>query len=279
VPFHGGLQRRESSMASFTMSIQLELVHSHVYVVDVQPGDICTQFNDSVIKSTKADRRYDAKIARTWEIVERNIKNAPTPDLCCAACSQISQRCSSTAPDNGWRWHSNQKLRPLIFRFLPQRVRIWRLKKVLPYMTAICEAVILMAGEGSRLRGFDKTLLKPFVSVLGRPLIFLYDRCADPRGNQEGEFYRWLRKRSDNCSSQTVNSVRTRPCFIENLEWQNKNGISLLAAANDLTSPFLLTMSDHLFDQSIVGLLLRNAVLDQLNSRARPEAGFDLRYR
>src|SRR5213078_5020217 len=31
------------------------------------------------------------------------------------------------------------------------------------------------------------------------------------------------------------------------------------------TSPFLLTMSDHLFDQSIVELLTRDAVLDQLN--------------
>ena len=48
-------------------------------------------------------------------------------------------------------------------------------------MTRISEAVILMAGEGSRLRqghggqarlrGSDKTFLKPFVLVLGRPLI------------------------------------------------------------------------------------------------------------
>ncbi len=38
-------------------------------------------------------------------------------------------------------------------------------------MTAISEAVILMAGQGSRLRGSDKMPLKPFVPVLGRPLI------------------------------------------------------------------------------------------------------------
>jgi len=48
-------------------------------------------------------------------------------------------------------------------------------------MTPISEAVILMAGEGSRLRhgyggqarlrGSDKTFLKPFVPVRGRPLI------------------------------------------------------------------------------------------------------------
>src|SRR5436190_22596112 len=38
-------------------------------------------------------------------------------------------------------------------------------------MIAISDAVILMAGSGSRLRGSDETFLKPFVPVLGRPLI------------------------------------------------------------------------------------------------------------
>jgi choline kinase len=55
------------------------------------------------------------------------------------------------------------------------------------------------------------------------------------------------------------------PSFIENRDWQKQNGISVLAAANHITSPFLLTMSDHLFDQSIVDLLLCNAALDELN--------------
>src|SRR5439155_20898930 len=38
-------------------------------------------------------------------------------------------------------------------------------------MTSISEAVILMAGEGSRLRGANEGFLKPFVPVLGRQLI------------------------------------------------------------------------------------------------------------
>ena len=43
--------------------------------------------------------------------------------------------------------------------------------KTLRKMTTVSQAVILMAGEGSRLRGSDNTFLKPFVPVLGRPLI------------------------------------------------------------------------------------------------------------
>jgi 1L-myo-inositol 1-phosphate cytidylyltransferase len=44
--------------------------------------------------------------------------------------------------------------------------------------------------------------------------------------------------------------------FIENRDWQKQNGISLLAAADCVSKPFFLTMSDHLFDGALVGRLL-----------------------
>jgi short-subunit dehydrogenase len=128
VPFMAAYNAAKAAMASFTMSIQLELAHSRVYVVDLQPGDICTQFNHSVIKSAKADRRYDANIARTWEVVERNMKNAPTPDL---VARHVLKLVNAVRPPPritvGDAFQS--KIAPLIFRFLPQPVRIWGLKK------------------------------------------------------------------------------------------------------------------------------------------------------
>jgi len=132
-------------------------------------------------------------------------------------------------------------------------------------MTAISEAVILMAGEGSRLRGFDKTLLKPFVPVLGRPLISYTIDALIHAGIKKANFIVGYESGRIIAAVKQLIPSELEPCFIENPNWQKQNGISLLAAVNDLTSPFLLTMSDHLFDQSIVGLLLRNAVLDQLN--------------
>ena len=53
--------------------------------------------------------------------------------------------------------------------------------------------------------------------------------------------------------------------FITNPDWQKQNGVSVLVAAKHVASPFLLTMSDHLFDRTIVDLTLRNAASDQLN--------------
>src|SRR6266508_4502537 len=66
VPFMAAYNAAKAALASFTMSIQLELGNSSVRIVDLQPGDIRTEFNQGVRKSVKADQRYDAKVARTW---------------------------------------------------------------------------------------------------------------------------------------------------------------------------------------------------------------------
>jgi len=132
-------------------------------------------------------------------------------------------------------------------------------------MTAVFEAVILMAGSGSRLRGSDETLLKPFVPVLGRPLICYTIDALIHAGIKRATFIVGYQSGQMTAAVKQLIPSKLEPCFIENSEWQKQNGISVLAAASYITSPFLLTMSDHLFDQSIVGLLLRNAVLDELN--------------
>src|SRR5207237_9850910 len=53
--------------------------------------------------------------------------------------------------------------------------------------------------------------------------------------------------------------------FIENRDWQKQNGISLLAAADRVSKPFLLTMSDHRFDAAVVDRLLASCDSDFLN--------------
>src|SRR5438477_11235126 len=81
VPFMAAYNSAKAALAAFTMSIQLELPDSRVSIADLQPRDIRSEFNQGVSKSAKADRRYDAKVAKSWDKAERNIKNAPKPDL------------------------------------------------------------------------------------------------------------------------------------------------------------------------------------------------------
>lgn len=125
VPFMAAYNSAKAALASFTMSIQLEFARPGVRIVDLQPGDIRTDFNQSVIAS---DHMEEPRIVRTWEVVERNMKNAPGPDL--VARQVLSLIDSGTPPPRltvGNIFES--KIAPLIFRFLPQRIRIWGLKK------------------------------------------------------------------------------------------------------------------------------------------------------
>jgi len=128
VPFMAAYNASKAAMAAFTMSIQLELGNSRVHVVDLQPADIRTEFNQGVVKSTETNPRYDTKIARTWEVAERNMKSAPTPDL---VARHVLSLVNSVQPPPritvGDAFQS--KIAPLIFRFLPQRLRLWGLKR------------------------------------------------------------------------------------------------------------------------------------------------------
>jgi short-subunit dehydrogenase len=128
VPFMAAYNAAKAALASFTMSIQLELGNSRVQVVDLQPGDIRTEFNEGVSKTAKEDRRYDAKVTKAWEVVERVMKNAPGPDLVARhVLKLINADRPSPRVTVGDVFQS--KIAPLIFRFLPQRIRLWGLKQ------------------------------------------------------------------------------------------------------------------------------------------------------
>lgn len=128
VPFMGAYNAAKAAMASLTMSIQLELPDFSVRIVDLQPGDICTEFNDAVSKSADHGPRYETRVAKTWEAVEHNIHAAPKPELVAQCLLKLID--GDDFPPRVTVGDAFQtKIAPLIFRFLPQRLRIWGLKK------------------------------------------------------------------------------------------------------------------------------------------------------
>lgn len=128
VPFMGAYNAAKAAMASFTMSLQLELERSDIRVIDLQPGDIHTDFNDAVVKTDSGDPPYAARVEQAWRVVDKNMKAAPKPEL---VARQIAKLIDAANPPPrvtvGDLFQSI--IAPLIFRFLPQRVRIWGLKK------------------------------------------------------------------------------------------------------------------------------------------------------
>jgi NAD(P)-dependent dehydrogenase (short-subunit alcohol dehydrogenase family) len=127
VPFMAAYNAAKAALAAFTMSIQLERPDSGVRIVDLEPGDICTPFNDAVAKA-EPDSRYQEKMAKTWKAVERNMHNAPKPDLVARKILGLIKQ-SNPPPRVTVGDAFQTKIAPLIFQFLPQRLRIWGLKK------------------------------------------------------------------------------------------------------------------------------------------------------
>jgi NAD(P)-dependent dehydrogenase (short-subunit alcohol dehydrogenase family) len=128
VPFMAAYNAAKAAMAAFTMSIQLELPDANIRVVDLQPADISTAFNEAVIKSSADDAPYETRVAKTWAAVDRNMKNAPKPELVAKHVLRLID--SKNPPPRitvGDIFQS--KIAPFIFRFLPERVRVWGLKK------------------------------------------------------------------------------------------------------------------------------------------------------
>jgi len=131
--------------------------------------------------------------------------------------------------------------------------------------TSISDAVILMAGSGSRLRAIGNTVPKPLIQIAGRP-VFSYTIESLKKARIE-TVHVVTGSNSDALLAglRPLMSAGINLHAIHNPDWQKQNGISVLAAAAHVQSPFLLTMGDHLFEPSIIDLVIQQADLKSLN--------------
>jgi choline kinase len=118
-------------------------------------------------------------------------------------------------------------------------------------------AVILAAGLGTRINIISGYLPKPLVRFEGMPLLEHVmsgakeagiERFVIVIGHQGQMVRRWFEG----------SSLRTTPVtWVENSEYHKKNGISLLKARHSVDGPFLLLMSDHIFEPKTAESLLQ----------------------
>jgi short-subunit dehydrogenase len=124
VPYMAAYNSAKAALAAYTMSLQLELPNDNVRLIDLQPADINTGFNDAVRKGQLSNPRMQ----KAWEITDRNMKAAPKPELVARAVLKLIDQ--KNPPPRVTVGDTFQSLfAPLIFRALPQSVRLWGLKK------------------------------------------------------------------------------------------------------------------------------------------------------
>jgi choline kinase len=113
-------------------------------------------------------------------------------------------------------------------------------------------AVILAAGLGSRLapRGGEEQFSKPLVHVNGQSLLEWTVQCCRAAGI--GRIVVVTGFRADLVEAEVARIGRRDLEVVHNPDWHLANGLSLYACRNRLDRPFVLTMSDHLFDPTIL---------------------------
>ena len=114
------------------------------------------------------------------------------------------------------------------------------------------KCLIIAAGRGSRLSKKNKP--KPLIPLLGIPLIERVIRTVKEAGIDD--FYVITGYEAEAIQTFLENlahHISVNITTIFNDQWANtENGVSVLKAQDYLKEPFLLLMSDHLFDPAIV---------------------------
>ncbi|MGI8437786.1 MAG: SDR family NAD(P)-dependent oxidoreductase [Chthoniobacterales bacterium] len=127
VPFTAAYNAAKAAIASFTMTMQLELGDSAVRIVDLQAADISTAFNDSVVREQTSDPQLNQRMERAWQAIDHNMKNAPKPELVARRIVRLLHE-KNTPPRVTVGDTFQSLIAPMIFSLLPPRLRVWGLR-------------------------------------------------------------------------------------------------------------------------------------------------------
>jgi choline kinase len=117
------------------------------------------------------------------------------------------------------------------------------------------KCLIIAAGRGSRLQLRGNS--KPLIPIFGIPLIERVIRSALDAGVDD--FYVVTGYQQEHVTSflhDLSHRINVSITPIYNEDWQKENGVSVLKAREYLQEPFLLLMSDHIFDPNTLRELM-----------------------
>jgi len=123
------------------------------------------------------------------------------------------------------------------------------------------KCLIIAAGEGSRLSNRGDS--KPLVPLLELPLIERVILNAKVAGI--ANFYIVTGYNGEKLRNHLDRFAQNRDLKITHLinhQWKKENGLSVLAAKKEINENFILLMSDHIFDKSILEDLMQEKVTD-----------------
>lgn len=118
------------------------------------------------------------------------------------------------------------------------------------------KALILAAGDGTRMRSFIGENSKVLSPLLGVPIIERIILSAKEAGIEE--FFVVTGYKGDQVRKKIGDGSRfnLKIKYIKNSDWEKGNGMSALSAKGVLDKPFVLLMGDHIFEPDTLKALL-----------------------
>lgn len=80
VPFLGTYSAAKAAMGSLSWALQMELQGQSIRVVDLRPGDICSEFHEEMQFSGKGLPEYQDNLDRAFAVYDNNMRTAPPPE-------------------------------------------------------------------------------------------------------------------------------------------------------------------------------------------------------
>ncbi len=114
IPFMAPYSAAKAALAALTAALRLELSGSGVRIVDIQPGDIRTSFNDAM--EPPAGERARA----AWDAMAASMSAAPGPEIVAAEICRLVHS-NDSPPVRFVGGFMQARLAPMAARLLPAR--------------------------------------------------------------------------------------------------------------------------------------------------------------
>ena len=89
VPFLGTYSAAKAALSSLTWALQMELLAEPIRFIDLQPGDICSDFHEQMSRQANYPAPYKGNAKRAFAVYDGNMRRAPPPELVARAITEL----------------------------------------------------------------------------------------------------------------------------------------------------------------------------------------------